>query len=215
MTYDAVLLDSDGVLVEPPAAQTLVEAARTALDEVGLHTDPRQVARCFRTGRLDDLTVRCQEAGVDVVSFCQRATEKAVLAQRRELEAGYRRIYEDVRALWEIDRPLGVVSDNQSQFVRYLLRYCGLDELVRTVRCRSFTPRGLERTKPNPENVAAALSDLDASSAVYVGDTGADVEAAARLGIDSVFVDRTDGAALDREPDYRIESLDELPALVN
>lgn len=207
MSYDAVVLDSDGVLVEPPQASTLIDVARTALDRTGVTADPRAVARSFQSGSIEDVASRCREAGVDVATFCQTATTTAFAAQREALEEGCRSIYDDVRTLRSIDVPLGVVSDNQPHFVQYLLRHAGLADVIRTVRCRPFAPETLDRRKPNPENLAAALSDLDAETAAYVGDTAADVEAAASLGIDSVLLERDGSVDVETEPDYRIDSL--------
>ncbi|WP_135303396.1 HAD family hydrolase [Haloarcula amylovorans] len=214
MTYDALVLDSDGVLVEPPRPATFVEVARTALDDTGVTAEPTTVARDVAAGRLEDIAKRCRDAGVDLASFCQRAATTAFATQRRELEAGCRAVYDDIRALWDLDLPLGVVSDNQPQFVQHLLRYCGLDELVGTVRCRSFAPRTLERRKPDPTNLGAALSDLDAETAAYVGDRAVDVETADRLGIDSVLIEREGAGPVEASPDYRIGTLRGLSTLV-
>jgi len=214
MTYDAVLLDSDGVLVEPPGRSTFVEAARSALDRTGVRADPTTVARDLVDGYLDRVATRCRESDVSLASFCQQAATTAFAAQRREFEETTRRTYDDVRALWGLDVPLGVVSDNQPQFVEYVLRRLGLDSLVETVRCRSLTPETLEHRKPDPANLAAAVDDLDAETAVYVGDTAVDVGAAANLGIDSVLLERDGPTDVTPTPDYRIESLTELAAVL-
>lgn len=47
--YDAVLFDSDGVLVEPPARETQLAAARDAFREVGVEgVDRRHLVASWR-----------------------------------------------------------------------------------------------------------------------------------------------------------------------
>lgn len=214
MSYDAIVFDSDGVLVEPPARETLQSAASTALDRVGLDADPRSVARNLFEGDVDALAAQCRRSGVDLAAFCQRAASASFEAQRREIESGLRSVYDDVRALWDLDRPLGLVSDNQPQVVQYLLRRFDLEGRFETVRCRSVSPRELRWRKPDTQNLEAALTDLDADDALYVGDTERDVEAARRVGIDSALVSRSDREAPSTSPDYEIGGLDELPEIV-
>jgi HAD superfamily hydrolase (TIGR01509 family) len=50
------------------------------------------------------------------------------------------------------------------------------------------TSADVERTKPHPDLVAAALERLDADEAVLVGDTPWDVEAAERAGVPTIAV---------------------------
>lgn len=231
MRYDAVILDSDGVIVEPPSAETLRTAAGDLLDRVDLDADPGAFARAFFDGDVDALAERCRASGADLSAVCQRAATVSFETQRREVERGVRSVYDDLGALAALEAPLGLVSDNQPQFVAYLLRRFDLAGLFETVRCRTVTPRGLRRAKPDPRNLGAALADLDAERAVYVGDRPADAEAAHRLGLDSVRLVREDDGGADGhedggadgngdgddwpvDPDYRVDGLDELPAVV-
>lgn len=220
MTYDAVILDSDGVLVEPPTAETVRTAASDFFDGIDLDIGPESggLVRDFLDGNHEGFVERCRASGSDVAEVCHRVGTTAYEVQRRELERGLRSVYDDVRALATIDESLGLVSDNQPQFVAYLLRQFDLDEYFETVRCRSVTPSGIRRTKPDSRNLRAALSDLGAYRAVYVGDRPSDVEAAHSLDIDSVRVAREDEANDPDDwpvtPDYRIDGLDELPAVV-
>ena len=213
MHYDAVVFDVDGVLVEPPSRKTLQEAARAALDRANLDADPRSVTRDLFEGNVDALADRCRQSGVDLAAFCQRAAATSFETQRHEIETGVRSVYDDVRALWDIDRPLGVVSDNQPQVIQYVLRRFDAD-LFETVRCRTVAPHDLRRSKPDTWNVEAALSDLGTRNALHVGDRAVDVEVACRVGIDSALLDRgvDDDPAV--TPDYTLDGLDDVPALV-
>ena len=61
-----------------------------------------------------------------------------------------------------------------------------------------------------------ALSDLGTRDALYVGDSGVDVEAATRAGVDSAFVRRDHRAdyPLRAEPDYEVPDLAALADLL-
>jgi phosphoglycolate phosphatase len=212
---EAVLLDNDGVVVEPPATETVVAAAREVLDWGDIDADPRTVARELRAGEVAALARRCRRAGVSLARFCRRAASASFDRQHAAIEAGERAVYDDAGTLTDLEPPVGLVSDNQPHVVALLLRRAGLREAVATVRCRSLTPQDLRRTKPDPANIEAALADLGATAGVFVGDRAADVLAAHEAGLRSVHLAR-DGvdepAGVD--PDHTIRSLAELPALL-
>jgi phosphoglycolate phosphatase len=221
MTYDAVLFDSDGVLVEPPSSDTLRRAARDVLEWADLNVSATTLIRSLRAGELARLERGCRNADVSLTSLCQRVATVSFRVQREEIERGLRSAYDDISALSEIPVPMGLVSDNQPQIVQYLLRRTDLEAAFDTVRCRPVAPRDLRRSKPSPDNLKAAMSDLDVSDPVYVGDRDVDVEAARRVGIDAVRVDRDrDGEATpDAEsrpvqPTHVITSLYQLPEVV-
>ncbi len=71
--------------------------------------------------------------------------------------------------------------------------------------------------KPNPYCLERALTDLDAESAPYSGDSESDVVAAHRAGVDSVFVRRPHCRDVDLSvaPTYEVESLHEVAAIAN
>lgn len=215
MTYDATVLDCDGVIVERPARETFGAAARAALDRTGLDGEPRAVAREFLDGDVDALAERCRRGGVEFTAFCRRAATAVFDAQRRQVLAGSRSAHDDVGALRSLEQPLGLVTDNDPLTVAFLLRRFDLSDLFETVRCRAVTPRGLRRQKPDARNLEAALADLDADSPVYVGDMPRDVEAAHRAGIDAVFVARpSHSVAVPEAAEHVVDGLAALSDLV-
>lgn len=223
MSYDAVLFDFDGVVAELPGRETLYDAVRRACDRVGLDGSVRETAAALRRGDADALAERCRVAGVDRETLSSLAARAVVSAQVREVETGLRSVYEDVTALRRVDRPAGVVSDNHPRALRALLERFGIADLFETVRGCPFTPEGLARRKPDPRNVEAAVADLGADDALYVGDRPVDVAAASNAGVDAALVVRDaegDGLApapddatlpVDPSPTYRLPSLEGLP----
>lgn len=211
MTYDAVLLDFDGVLVELPDRETLYTAVVRACTRVGIDSGVRETARALRSGDVSTLLDRCRDAGVDLDSLCSSAASAVVSAQIREVESGLRSMYDDVTALRALDRPLGIVSDNHPRVLQYLLDRFDMADQFAVVRGCRFTPEELDRRKPNPANLTGAMDELDARDALYVGDREVDVVAADAAGLDSALLARGEDCPADVSPTYRLTSLEELP----
>ncbi|UPW01969.1 HAD family hydrolase [Halorussus gelatinilyticus] len=190
MSYDAVLFDCDGVIVEMPDRATMTDAMRRVQRRFELSAPPETVVADFFKGNLSSITERCREAGVERDTFCTEAAREGVRAQLSEIRSGVRSLYDDVAAIRELDYSLGIVSDNHPRVLSFLLRRFDLTDLFETVRGCPFTPSGLERRKPDPHNVETAMEALDAETALYVGDRSVDVEAADNAGIDSVLLRR-------------------------
>ncbi|MFC6716543.1 HAD family hydrolase [Natrialbaceae archaeon GCM10025810] len=213
MTYDAVLFDFDGVIVETPSPSALYEALSRACDAFGGAAPTGETVRAVIAGDFDGIAARCRRLGVDTDDFCAAAAREMVRTQLEEVERGLRSAYDDVSAIRSLEAARGIVSDNHPAVVTSLLGRFGVDSLFETVYGCPLTPEGLERRKPSPANIEAAMADLDAESALYVGDRAVDVRAADNAGIDSAFLER-EGCEEVRAATYRVTSLRELPAIV-
>lgn len=211
MEYDAILFDHDGVLVEGPSREAIVRAARETLRSFSVDASAADHVDALAARDASALAGFCRDHGIDTMEFCYRAARNFAREQYRELEAGARTVYADVAALRSLDAPLGVVSDNQPAVVEGLLRSAGLFDLFETVRGSPYDPWGIERRKPDPYHIEAALDELDADSAAYVGDRTVDVAAANRAGVDAVLVDRDGDAPAASGATARVESIAELP----
>ncbi|MEF8841201.1 MAG: HAD-IA family hydrolase [Haloarculaceae archaeon] len=133
------------------------------------------------------------------------------------MDVGRKRPYEEVRdALGTIGARFGLVSNNQHHTVGYALDRFGLEGSFETAYGRGHTVDALRRRKPDPHYIDRALSDLGTRDAVYAGDSGVDVDAVARAGVDSAFVRRDHRAdyRLPVEPDYEVADLTELVDLL-
>ncbi len=122
---------------------------------------------------------------------------------------------ETARVLARLDGlPRAVVSNADDAFLKEILSKNGLafDHVVTSEGARAYPPRArifevaLERLRAEPEQV------------VHVGDSlTADVEGAGRLGIRTVWVNRTGvvRGTTDPQPDHEIADLTPLPALLD
>ncbi|ELY96438.1 HAD family hydrolase [Natrialba taiwanensis] len=209
MSYDAVLFDCDGVIVEMPDKAVMTEAMRRVQRRFELSDPPEHIVTDFLRGNLSSITERCRSAGVERDTFCAEAAREGVRAQLTELQSGLRSVYDDVAAIQKLNYPMGIVSDNHPRVLSFLLRRFNLTSYFGTVRGCRFTPSGLEHQKPNPHNVQAAMETLGAETALYVGDRQIDVKAADNADIDSVLLRRECLAEseVDVAPTYEVSSL--------
>ena len=214
--YDAVVLDHDGVLVGRTPFDTLREAAWRAFERQDV-TDPDlahvdDVAVGVDPATLNDI---CAEYGLDPAEFWRVRDETATAAQAEAARAGRKTPYDDVDALRQVDTPLGVVSSNQQATLDDLLAHFGLAERFDVVYGREPSIAGLSRKKPSPYYLERALEDLDATTALFVGDNESDIEAADNAGIDSAFIRRPHRQSFDLsvEPTYEIDDLHDLVCL--
>lgn len=214
MTYDAVLFDFDGTIVEVPHRTQLREAVSRTCRSIGFDTGVSEAANALRKGDTETLVERCRTAGVDVDSFRASAVGAVVGTQVQTVEAGLRSIYRDVTAIRSLDRPVGIVSDNHPCALNFLLDRFDIAEQFAVVRGCRFTRDGFDRRKPSPANLTEAMNELDVDDALYVGDRPVDVAAANNADIDSALVERDESPTDGPSPTYRLSSLEELPTVV-
>ncbi|MUV89541.1 HAD-IA family hydrolase [Halapricum sp. CBA1109] len=216
MNYDAVVFDNDGVIVDLTGDDTHRAGARDAFEAVGVtDPDPADVEAMSIGVTVPKLTAVCDRYDLDVERFW-RARDRALSERQRDLmRAGRKRPYDDVDHLDRLSRPLGVVSSNQQATVEFAYDHFGLADHFETVRARPPTVESLRRKKPDPHYVEAALSELGVESALYVGDSEHDVEAAHAAGVDAAFLRRphTRGRTLSVDPEHDLSGLDEVAAL--
>lgn len=224
MTYDAVLLDFDGVVVELPDVDGLREAVAGACRRVGIEDAIDEATAALQRGNVRTLFDRCRSAGVRPDRFRASAAAAVANAQLRQAEEGLRRAYDDVSVLRDLDQPVAVVTNNHPHAAEYLLDWFGLSDQVTLVKGCRFTEEGFERRKPNPDNLIEATDDLGAENPLAVGDQPYDVAAADRAGIDSALVERepetgrvdplSTESATAVDPTYRLDTLAELRSVL-
>ncbi|MFC4449864.1 HAD family hydrolase [Halorussus aquaticus] len=208
--YDAILFDNDGVLVEPPARDTLREAARSAFSAVGVgDANEAHVEDVMHGVTPELLRDVCAAYDLDESAFWEARDRHASRAQREEFRDGERDRYDDVAALADLDHDFGIVSSNQHATIEFILSFFEWEPLFDTYYGRERAVESIRRKKPEPHYLERALADLGTDSALFVGDSESDVEAARRAGLDSAFVrrDHSEGVELSVEPTYEVRDL--------
>lgn len=189
--YDAVVFDNDGVLVGRTHFEVLREATWDAFDAVGVDDpDPDDVEELTIGVTPETLKQISRKYGLDPSTLWRERDRSAFHAQREEVHAGRKTLYDDVGTLTDVDVPMGIVSSNQQSTVDYVLDHFGVDDLFETAYGREPHPRSLRRKKPEPHYLEEALSDIGAERAIFVGDNESDVIAAHNAGIDAAFIRR-------------------------
>ncbi|WP_136689609.1 HAD family hydrolase [Halorhabdus amylolytica] len=214
IAYDAVVFDMDGVIVEPTDRDVLVDAVCAAFESFGMDVHREFARKTVLNDAIPVETIR--EYGHDPEAVWHTRELEASLAQQAHVRNGGKPVYDDVTALDRLDVPLGLVSNNQQATVAFLLAHHDL-QCFDTAYGRAPTLSGAARRKPEPDYLEAALSDLDATRAVYVGDKPDDIVAADRAGIDSVHLRRDPGTtdSSQVEPTYTVSELTELAAVIS
>jgi phosphoglycolate phosphatase len=217
MVYDAVLFDFDGVVVETPSSQRLSDALGRTYETLECPGPATETVRAIVAGDFESIARRCHSLGIETETFCARAAREMVRTQREAVERGLRSVYDDITAVRSLEQSLGIVSDNHPTVISTLLERFGLRPAFETVYGCPLTPDGLSRRKPDPTNIEAAIADLEAESALYVGDRAVDVRAADNAGLESALLSRSeddDPTEMDAEPTYHLSSLSQLPAIL-
>jgi HAD superfamily hydrolase (TIGR01549 family) len=213
MTYDTVVFDNDGVLVGRTRFDDLREATEETFAQFGVtDPDPDHIEDMTIGATPDEVAAVSDAYGVDPERFWRTRDSTVSGAQQAEARAGRKTPYGDVDTLTDLDAAKGIVSSNQQETVDFLLDHFDLSGLFDTAYGREATVESLTLRKPNPHYLERALSDLDAGSALYVGDNESDVEAAENAGIDSAFIRRPHRSDWDLDvwPTWEIDSLDDL-----
>ncbi|SEO29393.1 haloacid dehalogenase superfamily, subfamily IA, variant 1 with third motif having Dx(3-4)D or Dx(3-4)E [Halogranum amylolyticum] len=216
MTYDAVLFDNDGVLVTLVEQEVLRRAAAETFATLDVDPRPDHVDEMTVGVTPDALQRVCETYDLDPTEFFSLRDRHSSQRQQAEIRAGRKTLYDDFDAVQRLEHPLGIVSSNQQETVDFLLDHFDVGHLFETAYGREPTPESLHRKKPNTYYLEQALADLEADTALYVGDSETDLLAAHAAGLDSAFIRRPHraDADLDTAPTYEIDSLDAIPELV-
>ncbi|MFC4551081.1 MULTISPECIES: HAD family hydrolase [Halorussus] len=213
MTYDALLFDVDGVLLDRHADHPGVYrwAVAATFDEFGVAPADAELDVFISGATVEGMRRVCSDYDIEFKSFWERREANASDLQCGMMDRGERVPYDDCKVVRELaaEHVMGVVSNNQHATVEYMLRRFDLAHAFDAVYGRAPTVEGFRLTKPNTHYVERAMSDLDVADGLYVGDSSCDVIAAHRAGLDSVFVRRSHRKdySLSEEPTYEITSL--------
>lgn len=217
--YDAVVLDSDGVLCglsDPVLLSTAIERTYRSFG-VTEPTDRDREALGIGTSA-ERVGAACDRHGLDRAAVWTRRDRTISELEREAIRTGGKCLYADVATLSALGRPVGIASNNVRTTVEYVVDRHGLTDVVGAVHARRPRIESLARRKPDPHFLRRALDDLGVETALFVGDSASDVGAARRAGIDAALLDRPDrdprADAAGTAPDHVIGSLAELPALL-
>lgn len=217
--YDAVILDSDGVLVGRSGPETLAAAVDRTYRTFGI--EPSDADREALWVGTDPDRVRAAAArhDLDPGTLWTRRDHTVSRVERAAIRAGEKPLHGDAAALDRLDAPLGVASNNLHSTVACVLGGHGLTDRVESIQARDPSLASLVERKPSPVMLERALADLgvdpDHDRALFVGDGASDAEAAARAGVDAALLARPEHGRVEGvDPAHVVRSLEALPAVV-
>ena len=209
MTYDALVLDHDGVLVDIINPETLrARFRRETVDEfetLGVEPTDEVVETLYLSVAHEDVQSLAQQYDVDPARLWRCREDAIERILREAAKQGEKDTYDDVRLLTAVDLPLGIVSNNQRRIVEFVTEYHGIRSYFDTIRAREPRLDSLRRKKPSPTLLREALADLCVENPLYVGDTESDVLAAQRAGVDVAFLRRRHNGECELETEPSIE----------
>lgn len=216
MGYDAVIFDSDGVLVEPTDRDLVRSAIGKTFHDFGVSDPPPDHVEALLGATVEGLHAVCSTHDIDPQAFWYHRDRTVSRVQQDAIRRGNKPLYADVRRVADIAADRAIVSNNQRETIDFVVDHYELDEHFVAHYGREPMIEGLRRKKPNPYYLRRALADLGTDHALYVGDSASDVAAAYRMGIDAAFVRRSHCAdvTLDRAPAYEVRDLTELASVL-
>ena len=204
---EGVLFDWDGTLINSYYADT--SAYLAMFREIGIPWDVKDLEKHYSPDWYHVYrAARLPRKSWDEADQLWRAH---YAKHRPKLISGARRVLMQLGDM----HPLGLVTSGDRDRVTRQLRKFRLTTLFAARVCSGDTPR----RKPHPEPLRMALRQmkLDPAACVYVGDAAQDVEMAQRAGVRAIGVlgpYPTEKRLRAAQPEFLLESLDELPGIL-
>lgn len=219
MSYDGLLLDFDGVVVNVLPDERRLPAFRDQIAaEMADHSteiDEDVVAALSHSVSTDELSRLSDRTGLDPVTLWRARDDALASALDGAAAEGQKVPYEDVTALSDVTHPIGIVSNNQRRVVESLSDRFDLAHQFETIRAREPHPSSLQEKKPEPTFLHQSARDLDIETPLFVGDKATDVRAGERAGMDTVLIRRAHNGHVDADPTYEAHSLTEVTSLLD
>lgn len=209
MSYDAVIFDFDGVLVDSgfDGFQWALEARQEYLTDKGLDVEIDMIGQGLFAPRDVVISDVLERKNISWNQF--RNIEEAVAERKIEMaSSGELELFDDVKpVLEELESSVAIVSNSYRDYLQALLIELGIAKYIGYYNAPSL--RNIrnyrERMKPEPVMINEVLDRIGTDEAVMIGDQIEDVIGANRAGIDSVYIDRN--GSIEEKADHSVKSL--------
>ena len=213
-----VLFDLEGTLVQS------IEADERAVAESRIKTREKLIELGIPRSELEGMTrsTLMRKRAVEYVEerFDPREAERFHLELDRFLKtyelawAEGSKIFPDtlpmLRVLRSLGYRMGLVTNTSTEAANRMLSMHGIADFFEVV----ITRENVKQIKPDPEGIILALKSLKAQDFFFVGDLVYDSEAAKQAGGTSIIVNRNPLRKLEFHADYVVNSLTEIPSIV-
>lgn len=215
--YDSVIFDEDGVLIQSNIDnfRWMDRARIQAASELGYEftkEDSKRVVEAESVEEIEEFLDEKQLSWVDLEMIEEKVQLKKVeLIKSQEIT-----LYSGVRNVLRKVENSAVASNAPMETTQFALKFFRIQQDFEVVKAPLI--KNLEeyfaRKKPSPIMINEIIRETSWENPIMVGDTGTDIEAAKRAGIDVARVE-TNSMRTEKEPDYYLNNLEELLDLVN
>lgn len=218
--YDSIIFDVDGVLLQhhPNTPAVYLDAVAEAFRTFDRQPPRADLDAFVGTATVDAMQGVCDRHDVAFEQFWRERERQVSAHQQMLMERGDRSLFEDAAVVEDLaaTHRLGITSNNQQETVDFMVEHFDLGIHFDVVYGRTPSVDGFACRKPDPHYVERTLTELDTQSALFVGDSEADVLAADAAGLDAAYVQRRPEATLETEiePRYVLDTLTELTDIV-
>ena len=215
--YDAVVFDLDGVILDSGINnfRWMDRVRRKKASQLGYEfteEDSMQIVEASSHEQIEELLERKGMRRAELLEIEQRVQN----AKIELIEHGVIQLFDQAeQIISDLDRPVGLATNSPKRIVEFTLRYYGIEGLFDTVQSLKHEDfyHYVDNRKPDPLLVENAVEELEADSALMLGDTAKDVEAANRAGITSglvhAYTDHTEA-----DPDIELRNISELRSVL-
>lgn len=224
MSYDGVIFDLDGVLVDSAVEGSMewfYQARVSAAQALGLTDFTREDAEILVTAASNQEVEDRLLAETDLTYQDLRRIEtmrgEEKIDRVDEGDIGVIPGAEDVLTSFkDRGRPLAVVSNSTMQSLEHTLQELDLERYFdATVAPRlDEIHRFYDRRKPSPVMAEEVIEELGMEDPVMVGDSRSDIVMAERAGIDAVFFDYYGNGNPDPDAAYAITRITDLKEII-
>lgn len=216
MTYDTVLFDLDGVLIEPTDPAVFRQSIASTFQAFGVEDPGETCVEAMIGTTVETIRRTCSQHGIDADDFWSKREHNLTDAQINEMQNGNKNLYDDLHLLKDCDIRFGIVSNNQHQFVQCLLDSSELGEVFEVNYGCYPTLDGYGKRKPHPHYLDLALNDLPSQDVLYIGDADTDILAAQNASIDSAHLLREESqGTFHSSSTHQMTSLHDLVGLLD
>lgn len=217
MRYDHVIFDNDGVLLDSTTQnlQWMEEFRIKEAEKRGVEMTQEQSMRIFKASSAEEIRKLADDTGLSVEQLREIETAKTH-KKMEKIKKGEIKLFDSVKkVLKEIKQPKAMVSNAPQEATKFSLETYGIEKHFHAIRCPSLEDieQYSEKKKPNPELIQKVIKEKASENPIYIGDSGTDIQAAQKAGIDSIHVE-TSGTT-DTNPNYSVKGLEGIMDIIN
>jgi len=210
MRYDHVIFDNDGVLLDSTTKnlQWMEKFRIKEAEKRGVEMTQEQSTRIFRASSPEEIRQVAKDTGLTVEQLREIETAKTH-KKMEKIKKGEIKLFDSVKkVLKKIKQPKAMVSNAPQEATKFSLERYAIEKHFHTIRSPSLNDieKYTEKKKPNPEMIEKVIKEKASENPIYIGDSGTDIEAAQKAGIDSIHVE-TSGST-ERNPTYTVKNIE-------